>query len=123
MKKLICILVLVMLISGCATICNKNLSMLTFTSEPEGATVYINDMPSGKTPLEIEVYDKKPITVMFKKNGYENIGRTIGTSLDKKWLIFNFPIYGWIVDLISGKFYTLNEKLIHISLEPIKQGG
>ena len=120
MKKLLLIL-LCIAFSGCATMFNKNISTLTFTSDPEGTMVYINNIPSGKTPLEIEVYDKKPIAILFEKDGYEGKGYTIGTSIDKKWLILNLPIYGWIADLISGKFYTLNEKKIHITLEPIKQ--
>jgi len=119
MKKLICVLAMAMTFSGCATIFNDNMTMLNATSEPEGAMVYINGSPRGKTPAEINVYDKEPVDVVFRMDGYEDVGHTIGTCLDKKWLILNFPIYGHLVDAATGKFYGLKEKKVHGFLVPI----
>jgi len=82
------------LLSGCATIFNNKSQVVTFTSQPSGATVYIDNIPAGKTPVYVALKifshhnDKLPkITledgsqlnpnigehlVTYKLDGYEN---------------------------------------------------
>jgi len=46
------ILVLAMVISGCATILDGSSQPVNFNSSPNGARIYVNGMEVGTTPLE-----------------------------------------------------------------------
>ena len=108
---------------GCATIFKEKTAGISFTSEPEGATVSIDNIPMGKTPIRLELIDKEPARVLFHKDGYEDKGHIIPTYVPLKWALGSiFPV-GWIgviVDACTGNWRALKEKEVHIKLDSIE---
>lgn len=111
-------LILTMLTIGCATIVSGSKQTVKFTSEPTAATIYIDEVEVGKTPLEMKLKRKTEHHVMIKLDGYE----TYQTNLTKKfnaWFIGNIALgglIGIIVDPITGAMYNLTPKEIHAEM-------
>ena len=53
---------------------------ITIRTEPKGAEVSINGVPQeGKTPIEVEVSQKKDLGIVVSKPGYESTAYTVST--------------------------------------------
>lgn len=106
-------------LSSCATIVSGSKQTINFKSTPSNATVYINEIEIGKTPIEKKLErKKKEYDVMIKLDGY----KTFETKLTRKfnaWYIGNVifaGIVGLIVDPITGAMYKLTPKQIEAEL-------
>jgi len=122
-RKLICLLVLVILVSGCATLFKNKMTEVSFTSEPSNARVYIDGLPVGRTPVKTTVSSVNPMRVSFKKDGYEERGRIVGTRVSKKWAVGSLLPIGWlgvIIDACTGNWNVLIEEEIHEVLDPVQ---
>ncbi len=116
----ILIVILCFHLSGCATCFKPKTADVSFTSVPSEATVYVDGVPVGKTPLTAELSDRRPARIMMAKEGYESKGETINTHHDGKWMMLSnipFLIYGMVFELIFGGAKTLDKKAIHYDLE------
>ncbi len=69
-RVLIALLVLISL-SGCATVLKGSNEKVSFSSDPSGAEIYINGQYMGKTPLQINLRSKDVYSIEFRKQGYE----------------------------------------------------
>lgn len=89
--------------SSCATILQSGPDRIPVRSEPEGATVLLNGMPVGTTPMMVEVNRADDCSIEIRKDGYQ----TFALSRDKVvsgWVFGNILIGGVIglgVDLIT----------------------
>ncbi len=128
MKKLInsvVLFVFIITLSGCATIANPKTTSVSVNSNPEGATVYFDNMRVGKTPLVTVASNLNPLTVSLKKEGYEEISKRIGVHASGGCYIadcFLPPVYGclWIIlDAGTGAANNLNETKLNFTLDPI----
>ena len=123
-------LILIM-ISGCATIFSKSNYPVLITSEPEGAEVIIKNekgakVGSGRTPTTINLdagsgyFQGQTYTVIFKKDGYSEHKTQISRGVDAWYIVGNFFIpINWIVgylvvDPITGAMWTLDD--VHADL-------
>lgn len=103
-------LALLVLTSSCATIVSGSKQNIKFASTPSVATVYIDEVEVGKTPMEMKLARKSEHAVMIKLDGYQ----TYHTTLTKKfnaWFIGNIllgGLIGLIVDPITGAMYKLS---------------
>ena len=53
---------------------------ISIRTDPEGAEVCINGVPQeGKTPMEVEVSQKKDLGIVVSKPGYESTAYTVST--------------------------------------------
>lgn len=111
MKNLIKILPLVsfLLLQSCATIVSGSRQTVKFNSIPAAATVFINEVEVGKTPVEKDLKRNQEYQVLIKMDGY----KTYKTTLSKKfneWYIGNIVfggLIGLVVDPITGAMYKL----------------
>lgn len=91
---------------GCATLINSDDQIVAFNSEPDGATVAVDGVPMGKTPVALPVARKggsKMIT--FSKEGYKTINVELPNTLNAA-LAGNILFGGLIglgVDAVSGR--------------------
>ena len=111
---------LLVLSCGCATIINGPRQMIVFTSEPDGATILINNSPHGVTPASIMVETKQDHGVVLRKDGYRHHVSELRRKVSG-WTFGNLlfgGIIGFIVDAISGANFELEPKAIHAILEP-----
>jgi uncharacterized protein YceK len=108
-----------LLLSGCATIISGSRQTVKFNSNPDNATVYIDEVEVGKTPYETKLSRKREYAVMIKLNGF----LPYETKLTKKfnaWYIGNIAIggiIGLIIDPITGAIYNLTPKEINAQLQ------
>lgn len=122
MRKSLIILVLVVFLSGCATIMNGDSQFVRINSQPEGAKVFV----AGNyfiTPAEVLLkrgYPMHEYQLLFEKEGYKPGYARIEQRLSK-WLwgdIIYAVIPGVAVDFITGGAFKLYPKEISVKLEP-----
>ncbi len=100
----------VLLTVSCATIVSGSRQKINFISTPDSATVFINEIEVGKTPLEQNLKRNQNYDVLIKLDGYE----PYTTQLTKKfnaWYIGNIAfggIIGLIVDPATGAMFKLS---------------
>ena len=118
--KVILIIVLVVSISGCAAILNQSRTSVSFNSDPPGAMVYIDGMPSGKTPMRLELSNKHDYMIQIKKEGYTPCGQTISRSVGAGWVIADViltGLLGVIIDVATDSWSGLDEGHVNCYLE------
>ena len=97
---------------------NGSHESIKFTSTPEGAEVYIEGQPKGKTPATINVRRAwDPVKVEFRLDGYQTWSTELTTSLEEVTLVnIIFPI-GFAVDYVSDAMHQFDEKEVHAELK------
>lgn len=61
----------VFLLSSCATIISGSRQTVKISSEPSSATVYINEVEIGKTPIERSLKRNQEYNLVIKLDGYQ----------------------------------------------------
>ena len=106
-------------LQSCATIVSGSRQTIKFNSVPASATVFINEVEIGKTPVEKDLKRNQEYQVLIKMDGY----KTYKTTLSKKfneWYIGNIVfggIIGLVVDPITGAMYKLSPNELTTRLE------
>lgn len=109
--------VLLLALSGCATILHGTTQEIPITSEPSGADVTVGDL-KATTPARLELARGTPHTVQIAKEGY----RTETVQLEKvisgavAGNIIAGGLIGWGIDAASGAQYKLVPDSIHATL-------
>jgi len=119
------ILVLLVFLTGCASILSKSMYPVTINSHPSEANIIIKDerglqIYKGQTPATITLtageayFHAKSYTVTFSKPGYEEQTAVIKAGLDG-WYIGNILFGGLIgvliVDPLTGAMFSLPKEL------------
>lgn len=105
--------------SGCATLVHRGASEdLTIKSEPVGATVVLDGVERGVTPLQVTVERNEPHTVVLSMDGFKEATRKIESNLSW-WVAGNAASggIGLVVDLLSGNGYTIDPGELDVTLE------
>jgi uncharacterized protein YceK len=116
MKKILSILVLSSIVTGCASIFKGTDQTVTFTSEPSNASVIIDGQNRGKTPLTIKLKKNAYSTIRIQKKGY----RAASRPLEKKYdgiAILNIFWDSSTTDFITGAAYEYEPNSYHFELE------
>lgn len=114
-----------MLFSGCATIASGTNQNVSFESEPEGATVRVNNEVIGKTPVSSRLDKKNDQSVSFEMPGYRTVTKDLATKTDP-WFFGNILIgglFGSTTDLASGAIYEYSPDQYFVTLPPDQNGG
>jgi hypothetical protein len=113
----------IILFSSCATILQDDSQPVAFSSDPQGAIVSINGMPSGTTPCTIMVRRSRGTKMIeLKKDGYQTVTMKLEESIDAAAFgnIVLGGVIGGAVDAISGKGTnfkdTVQVKLVPLSI-------
>lgn len=127
MKKMFGLVMIVFVISfltGCATIANGSNQNIFVNSEPDSATIFVNNVQYGITPSTIPIdRDKESVVVTIEKQGYETNECVLNSSMNG-WVFGNLlfgGIPGFLIDMIGGSAYEFSPDDINIILEPIEQ--
>jgi hypothetical protein len=51
--------------------CNPKVGLIVLNTNPQGATVYLNDAKIGETPVQFEFDMDKPVMLQIVKEGYQ----------------------------------------------------
>lgn len=112
--------VLVISASGCASIITSNEQTVTFTSEPEEATVSISGRTLGKTPFSMKVKRGKKQFLTFKKEGYKTYTTEMPTTVNS-WFWGNIlfgGLLGSTTDNASGAIHEYTPDQYFVTLTP-----
>ncbi len=123
MKQMYKILIFIIIIqlTGCATIFKGTNSHLGMHSNPSGAEVYINGKFMGKTPLSLKLSSKATYMIEFKKEGFRTITRNVTNKVGAGWVILDVlaGLVPVIIDAVTGAWYHLDEKNVDVQLEKL----
>lgn len=116
-------LILILTLSGCATIVDGTSQPVTFNSEPNRAKVFINGAQVGVTPLTIQVQRSKATIVVAKKEGYEEQQFPLQTKMNGYFWgnILSGGFLGSTIDYASGSMVEYSPAMYFFSLEPIRK--
>lgn len=119
-------ILLVIFITGCASIFSGTKQEVTFTSTPDGALVTIQGKPMGRTPLTILTAKEKKRTAVIEKEGYRSATIDLTNEVDPLFYvnILGFPvgmIFSSITDAASGAIYKYAPDKWHVTLQPLEQ--
>ncbi len=130
-KRIICVALGTMLLSGCATIFEGGTQPVTFQSVPEAASISIVNRAGekihvGTTPATVTLkrgagYFKSEVyTVRIEKEGYAPKNLTVTGSVNG-WYVANILFGGvvgmLIVDPATGAMYDLDPDTVNATLE------
>lgn len=94
---------------SCATIVGGGRTQqMTFTSEPEGATVTVGGRILGKTPLTVQLDRERGKELTFEKEGYKPIKMEL-TSTINPWFWGNIIIGGLLGSTTDGLTGAVHE--------------
>lgn len=78
--------------------------VVEITSDPDGATVWLNDREIGTTPVEVEIVYYGEYDVQVAKAGYEPIS-TFGSATAPTW---DLPGFDLLAELVPVSFESRN---------------
>ena len=114
------LVLIVCLMSGCASIVSGTSQEVTFQSAPEGATVTVGGKVIGKTPITTTIKKKNDQALTFEKEGYKTQTMQLATRLDS-WFWGNIVLGGVIgstTDGLSGAVHEYSPNQYFITLPP-----
>ena len=112
------------MLSGCATIFSGTEDAVTFDSTPQGATVMIDGLERGKTPVTLNVQRPGLFTnksIELKLEGYENRTFVLQKQLNSMAFLNLFNGAGWLLDIVTGAITKYEPTNYSIDLSPKRQ--
>ena len=117
MKAIILALIVVSL-SGCATIFTGSKQTVTINSEPPDANIQVDGIDRGKTPAIIKLKKgNEGQVITLKLKGYETRTFQPETTLNPVAVLNLLSIVGGGVDCLSGALWKYDPKTYEIILE------
>lgn len=117
----------IIFLTGCGTIFKGSNADVRLNSSPSGATVIINDINRGLTPLTLSLQRSKDYVVTFQKDGYEDIKVEINKKFDFPTTILGNIVFGGIIGLVvdfaTGAAYSLTPADIQANMEALQSAG
>ena len=114
-------LIIVLSFCGCSAF-RPSTQTITINSSVQGADIYLDGNPIGKSPATATIQRNRNFTVLARKPGFEPMSRTIGTHLndtgtmDVVGLVFClFPGIG----LLTPGAWSVDETTIMIHMFPL----
>lgn len=114
--------VLLVGLSGCATIINGTTQAVSFTTKPEGAAVKAGEGMTCQTPCKLTLARKQDHAILINKEGYEDASLTIQHVISGAVAgnIIAGGLIGWGIDAISGGQYKLVPEAVSLELKPLR---
>lgn len=113
MKKTLIVLfavLVVLMVSSCATILSDDSSSILVNTEPVGALIKVDGIPSGTTPARLLLDNDSSHTIEVSMEGYETQTFNVKKSIKWGWQVVDLllaPGVGNVVDFITSKGYSL----------------
>ena len=105
-----------LLMTGCASVFKGQDQILSFTSEPDGATVRIDGKVVGQTPMSTKVKKSSVDSISIEKDGF----KTETMAPEKRFDNVAFLNIFWdlsTTDLITGAAYEYQPSNFHYKLK------
>lgn len=113
--------IIAMSLTGCASIIDGGNQSLSFASNPEGATVYMNGAAIGKTPVTISAKRQSGAQPLrFTKEGYKDVDVQAASTMNP-WFLGNIitgGLFGSTTDGMSGAAFKYEQNSYMVTLPP-----
>lgn len=118
------------LLSACGLVINGTTQNIAINSSPAGATVKVNQMKVGQTPMNYTFNKDQINLVTIEKDGYSPAFVTVNRKISP-WIVANVCIPPWILggligagaDLITGGAYNLSPDVIQVELDAMEKAS
>jgi PEGA domain len=117
--------IILLVVTGCATIIHGTRQDVGISSTPTGASVTIDNLQSGTTPVFSKLRRKENHVVRISLAGYQPMDLTLTSSVSG-WVWGNLAIGGLVglaVDAISGGMYKLSPQELSAALGGTSAGN
>ena len=124
MRKPLITAVLVLLLSGCATLFGSDTKIISFGSRPEAAEVLIDGASYGTTPVSLELNNHESHVVVFRKEGYRDITCNLDASVETTWVILDVlgGLIPLVVDVATGNWKGIQQESCDVDMVPSSLG-
>lgn len=104
---------------ACGTIMHGTTQEISISSRPSGATVVINGIRTGETPMVADLERKERQALLIELDGYDPYGINLERRLsDWAWGNIVFAIVvGFAVDAATGGLYRLEPEEVRAELQ------
>lgn len=112
--------VLLLPFASCATICNPGPDAVPISSQPPGATVFVDGAAVGVTPMTVILNRSGQRTILLRLAGYQDQQIALSTSFNG-WFVGTLllaPILGTVIDLLASNVTTWDTTPISVVLTP-----
>jgi hypothetical protein len=118
-RKMFALITLAVFSGSCATVFKGNHSRVGFTSEPQGAKVYIDGQYLGDTPIRLKLESRHDYTIEFVKDGYKTKAFHLTNHVGPGWVVLDviLGLVPVLVDAVTGSWYDLDQKHLNAVLE------
>ena len=105
-------------VAGCATLFNSGTKTVAMGSNPSAAQVWINDVNRGTTPITLELNNHQSHTVVFRKEGYQDVACELTTSVGAGWVILDIlgGLLPVIIDAATGEWKGIDQGTCNVNL-------
>lgn len=105
-----------MMVTGCASVINGTEQEMTFKSEPEGATVLVDGLEKGKTPLTVKLKKNEFKNITFRKSGYHDEVIPLQKEMDPvAWLNIFWDLS--TTDAMTGAIYQYQPSAHYVTMK------
>ena len=116
--------VLALSLTGCATLFGDHDKTVHVDSQPQGAQVFVNNVPVGVTPTTVVVNNPlSPPTITLKKSGYETQLAQVNTSFQPIGILNILFWPGFIVDALTGDMMKISPESRAVSVPLIRSNA
>lgn len=116
--KHLVLLILIVATAGCGALFNTKVKTIAMTSTPAQAEVWIDGTMRGVTPLSLPLDNQDSHTVIFRKDGYEDVVCELSSNVGAGWVLLDLlggllPI---IIDAATGDWKGIGEDSCNVGL-------
>ena len=122
-RRVMAAVVALTMVAGCATIINHPTQAIGFSSRPAGASVRVDGVVQGQTPLVKKLSRKDNHMVSFELEGYEPFRASLAPTVSG-WVWGNILLGGLIglaIDATTGSMYKLTPDQVTAELRKTNQ--
>ena len=108
--------VMIIFLSGCATIVSGSNQTVSIASNPAGVEIQIDGVSQGITPRSFELERGKTHQIILSSPGYLSETRVLKKGLNKWfWAGLLIP-YSPLVDWLTGSIYSVKPDKVNVQL-------
>ena len=116
--KTTAMMLLTVIMGGCASIICGTSQEVAVNSSPSEATVKVNGMLRGQTPVTLDLKRNKSHTIRIELEGYQPYNVILRRGVNG-WVFGNIifgGLIGLVIDAVDGAIYTIKPNTIQASL-------
>lgn len=114
-RTAICVFFALLMFSGCGTLIHGTEQEVNIQSNPPGASVIIDGVERGQTPVSVELSRKSRHTISVSLFGYNSYQIMVDRKFSA-WALLGGPI-GILIDDATGGMYKLLPERINAQLQ------